>query len=142
MPRNYKPTLNTSIALLLVVAYTVFSTGVFKATHLCMGRPVSVSFFSAEAKKCPCSLFAHDDVDHCDETHELVKLQDDHQKGEVEFTWHALHTVVIGFTYPVLLQARAGDVQQNDTVSDHIPPLPLYKQHCSFIFYDDDKRFA
>ena len=66
-----------ALALVLVSIYILFSVGIIKATHFCMGREASVQFFSSEAKKCPCSLYAKEKSTCCDDQHELLKIEDE-----------------------------------------------------------------
>src|SRR5688500_15784674 len=67
--------------LLLTIAaiYLLFSVGVMKSTHFCMGREASVTFFSAESKKCACSLFSTEKDSCCDDEHEVLRVENDHQ---------------------------------------------------------------
>src|SRR5688572_29144609 len=65
------------IFVTLAAIYLLFSIGVMKATHFCMGREASVTFFSGESQKCGCSLFAGENDSCCDDEHELLKIKDD-----------------------------------------------------------------
>ena len=42
-----------ALVLLLMVVYVLFSVGIIKSTHFCMGREASVQFFTSEAKNRP-----------------------------------------------------------------------------------------
>ena len=41
-----------------------------------MGREASVAYFTSESKKCACSLFMEERDNCCDDTSELLKLED------------------------------------------------------------------
>jgi hypothetical protein len=121
----------------LVSVYTLFSVGIIKATHFCMGREASVTFFSSEAKKCPCSLFASEQNNCCDDAHELVKIE-----NEQKIISGLSLALPVWFELEKLYTARlvAGDTSLSgsaDFVNDPSPPrVPLFKIHCSFVFYD------
>jgi hypothetical protein len=131
------------LALLLVSLYIMFSVGVIKATHFCMGREASVKFFSAEAKKCPCSLYAKEKTDCCDDEHELIKIEDEQKvissisaplpiwKVERIFTERLLTFTVRS------LQPKVWDVPEKSP-----PAVPIWKANHSYIFYDNESYAA
>jgi len=127
-----------SITLLVMCAlYLLFSVGIIKATHFCMGREASVAYFTSESKKCPCSLFAKERNNCCDDTRDLLKLEDS-QKTLSAFELHFPDLTLLGELYsaatvdvnssPGLIRTVAEDEQP--------PPKILFKIHCSFVFYD------
>jgi hypothetical protein len=124
--------------IVLVAVYTLFSVGIIKATHFCMGREASVTFFSSETKKCPCSRFAAERNNCCDDSHELVKI-DNEQKVISIFSlvlpvWFELEKL---YTAQLVAAVRSSSGPAY-AVTDPLPPkAPRFKIYCSFIFYDD-----
>jgi hypothetical protein len=128
----------TTLVWMMLGVYLLFSVGILKATHFCMGREASVSYFTAEAKKCPCTLFAKDESDCCNDEHSLLKLENSQKNlktfslslpsltliGELsEFDSERLHVKL-----PVFTVFRSGLFP---------PPKILFKIYCSYVFYDD-----
>jgi hypothetical protein len=141
---------NTSNTLRVVViaiasVYLLFSVGILKATHFCMGREVSIVFFSAEAAKCACSSFAPKEKSCCDDQHDLIRLKDD-QRNISSYALSLPHLSLITNHAGVFLAAALQSVRLfNDYVNptDTSPPkIPLFKIHCSFIFYDNTAAAA
>lgn len=125
-----------------VLVYLLFSVGVLKATHFCMGREASVALFTRESEKCPCSLFAKDSDTCCDDRHELVRIDDD-QKVISPFTVAPPHRElleVFGFDEQVLHTAQFSGYAADD--SPPLLPEPRWKMYCSFVFYDDGQSAA
>lgn len=121
----------------LVSVYALFSVGIIKATHFCMGREASVVFFSAEAKKCPCSLFLKEKDHCCDDSHELVKIEGEQKTAPVLSVvlpvWFELEKLYTSQLVAADISS-AGPVFQ---VTDPSPPkVPRFKIYCSFVFYD------
>jgi hypothetical protein len=134
-----------AMSLLLVAVYILFSVGIIKATHFCMGREASVQFFTSEAKKCPCSVYANEKSSCCDDEHELLRIDDEQKtisnltaplpiwKVERIFTERLLAFTVVSST--------------DDVVDKHPkspPKIPIWKANSSYVFYDDgsDDRLA
>jgi hypothetical protein len=129
--------LSPLIVLMVCALYLLFSVGIIKATHFCMGREASVAYFTSESKKCVCSLFLDEKDNCCDDTSELLKLEDS-QKN------------LSAFELPLPMLALLGQIYSNAQgsvvkTSDHRrairgeakpPPRILYKIHCSLVFYD------
>jgi len=138
MKRNQRngQLLSPLIVLMVCALYLLFSVGIIKATHFCMGREASVAYFTSESKKCACSLFMEEKDNCCDDTSELLKLEDS-QKGLSAFEL-PVPMLALGQLYsktpgssintPHNLQATRGDAQPR--------PRILYKIHCSLVFYD------
>ena len=121
----------------LCALYLLFSVGVLKATHFCMGREASVAYFTSETEKCFCGKFAKEGEDCCDDSHELVKLEDSQK---------IINTLLLSGPDLALLREiyhRAVTSQYTAPVAsrfierDTPPPLlPLFVLHCSFVYYD------
>src|SRR5687768_5998860 len=130
MNRNINKSLMSSVrrtgVLLLLSVYLLLSVGIVKATHFCMGREASVVFFSAEAKKCACSLYAEEKDTCCDEKQELLRL-DDEQKLFSNFT---IPTPTWKLERVVTEQFVKTEVNTFDALSDDEIPtesVPLWK---------------
>ena len=103
-----------------------------------MGKEASVAYFTAETKKCACSLFAEEEQDHCcDDTQELIKLVDS-QKTLSAFQLHFPNLIVLGELYHKMQDIRSASPVHfsADKGEAGPPPKILYKVHCSFVFYD------
>lgn len=125
------------MVIVLGSVYALFSVGIIKATHFCMGREASVAIFSAEAKKCPCSLSAGEKDNCCDDAHELVRIE--HEQKVVSVlslavpVWFELEKLYTA----QLVAEQTSSFKPDYLVSDPSPPgIPLFKIHCSFVFYD------
>lgn len=132
--------MNASIATwVLCGIYMLFSVGIVKITHLCMGREASVSYFTSEAPRCACSLFAGENDSCCDDEHELLKLED-YQKSLSSFVLNIPALVCLGeiiTTHAVSAANVALRPRRNDSPQGLPPPKTLFKVHCSYVFYDD-----
>ena len=132
--------MNASIAIwTLCGIYMLFSVGIIKITHLCMGREASVSYFTSEAPRCACSLFASEKDNCCDDEHELLKLEDC-QKSLSAFVLNIPSLVFLGdiITSNVVFPGNiALHPRLYDSVEGLPPPKTLFKFHCSYVFYDD-----
>src|SRR5688500_10070657 len=136
--RGKQSTISTILVWMLCALYLLFSVGVVKATHFCMGREASVSFFSTEAKKCPCSLFAKEKDDCCDDKHDLLRL-DDFQKNLPAFSISLPALTLLGGLYDVLsaIAAENPALLRPSGSNAQRPPKILFKIHCSYVFYDE-----
>lgn len=78
--------INTSgiMVLILGAIYLLFSVGVMKATHFYMDQEASVSYFTAETKKCACSLFAGEKNNYCNDEQDHIQLEDSHKTLSVQ----------------------------------------------------------
>ncbi len=120
-----------------IFAYTLFSIGVIKATHFCMGREASVALFTTEAEKCACSAYAGEKGPCCDDDTELVRIDDDQK---------VISSLVFSGPSLFVIEALAQDDERTPKASgargyspEKGPPLPrdpLWKIHCSLVFYD------
>lgn len=125
----------------LVSVYLLFTVGILKATHFCMGREASVVLFSAEAKKCACSSFADEKEDSCcDDENDVVRIENEQKSGS-SFSltgpqWIKLENLYTS-QYVALEIHDAGQTAQEHL--DLFPQkIPLFKAHCSLVFYDDE----
>jgi hypothetical protein len=125
-------------SILLVGIYLLFSIGVLKATHFCMGRKSSETFFTTESKKCVCSAFMEEKGACCDDEQGLVKI-DNEQKTISILSLNVPQWMVLEKLYTEQLLATAEPASNDLQVRDLPPPdRPLFKIHCSYVFYDDD----
>ena len=124
--------------LVLVSVYLLFSVGILKATHFCMGREASVSFFTTESEKCGCSLYAEEKNNCCDDKQDLLKL-DKEQKTISKLSLNVPQWMVLEKLYSEQLVAfNKTETASFDTTDSSPPDIPLFKFHCSFVFYDDE----
>lgn len=129
--------LTTTLVWMTLGIYLLFSVGILKATHFCMGREASVSYFTAEAKKCPCSLFAKEKGDCCDDEHALLKLENS-QKNLKTFVLTLPSLWLIGNVFepsPEVFQNKVPVFKLDPEALP--PPKILFRLHCSYVFYDD-----
>jgi hypothetical protein len=126
-------------ALLFAFAavYLLFAVGVFKSTHYCMGRASSVTVFSSESEKCFCEKYSKEQDGCCDDEHELIQIQDDHQPA-VSYHLTVPHIYILGDLYTERLVAGFIDEAANEEVwgNDASPPVPIFKRNCSLVFYE------
>jgi len=124
--------------LMLVSIYILFSIGILKATHFCMGREASVSFFTTEAKKCGCSAYAEEKNRCCDDKQDLLKIKNE-QKTISKLSLNVPEWMILEKIYTEQWVALNETVATGIEASDPAPPdIPLFKFHCSFVFYDDE----
>ena len=123
----------------MVSVYMFFSVGILKATHFCMGREASVSWFTTEAEKCACSLYASEKESCCDDEHELIRIDND-QKIISGSAAPPPEWISLGEIYTVVNCATAITAGQTAKADDSPPPkVPRWKKLCSLVFYDDDR---
>ena len=122
---------------MLCALYLLFSVGIVKATHFCMGREASVTYFASSPQKCPCSLFAKEKDNCCKDEHELLKLEDS-QKTLPSFSLSVPVLTLLGDIYShVLLPEDNETASIGDSPADEQPPPKiLFKIYCSYVFYD------
>lgn len=125
------------VVMTLVMVYLLFSVGILKATHLCKGREASVTYFSAEADPCACSLFAEGEDHCCDNTRDLLKLENS-QKTFSFFKLTVPTLSVVGdlYTLPPVTEGTASASVQHFDTAHQPPPKVLFKLYCSFVLYD------
>ena len=137
-PLRYKLFRYTFVSLAAV--YITFSVGVMKATHFCMGREASVTYFSSESKKCACSLYAPETNRCCSDKHEVLKIEDE-QKTIQAYTIRIPQLYILEDLYTErLITSLTGDNLAKEPIEVDVspPPIPLFKTHCSFVFYDSE----
>lgn len=124
--------------IILVSVYLLFSIGILKATHFCMGREASVAFFTTETEKCACSLFAGEKDGCCDDEKDLLKLETE-QKSISTLTLSLPQWMVIEKLYTEQLVASHDPaLEKGHPSKDPLPtPIPLFKFYCSYVFYDE-----
>jgi hypothetical protein len=133
------------ILMTLAAVYLLFSVGVMKATHFCMGREASTTFFSAESEECPCSIFVKENGEGetdgcCDNAHEVIRLKDDH-KVMTAYTIRVPQLYILEdlYTERFIASLLIEDQSGRDPEPDAAPPkIPLFKTNCSFVFYDSE----
>ena len=133
---------STSAALviwMMLAIYLLFSVGIVKATHFCMGREASVSYFTGDAKKCPCALFAAEKADCCEDEQGLLKIENS-QKTLPAFALSLPSFTLLGEVYDVLSQSAGEKLTAFASFMPDVrpPARVLFKLHCSYVFYDDD----
>lgn len=102
-----------------------------------MGREASVQFFTSEAKKCPCSVYAKEKGSCCDDEHELIRI-DDEQKIISNVTAPLPVWKVERIFTERLLASSVVSAQQTVEQSPKAPPkIPIWKAISSYVFYDD-----
>jgi hypothetical protein len=141
MKRNTKhlPTVFFSAnAWALAMLYLVFSVGVIKATHFCMGSEASVAYFTTDAKGCACNAspeVATDDC--CHEQYDLLKINDVQKKLSV-FELKVPAFTLLSFLYLHMAVSETGSAASFDTEGParFMSLPPLFELFCSLIFYD------
>ena len=124
--------------VIVLSVYLLFSIGILKATHFCMGREASVAFFTTEAEKCACSAFATAEDGCCDDEKDLLKIETE-QKSISQLILNLPEWTVLEKLYTEQLVASHFPAKANGaTFSDSPrPPVPLFKVYCSYVFYDE-----
>jgi hypothetical protein len=141
MKRNPQPRTRLDapiIVLALCGLYLLFSVGIMKATHFCMGKEASVAYFTAESKDWACSIPPGEGNHCCHDKQELVKLEDSQktlsnlQLSSPTLTLlGALYNVSRGWHAPLAIHFSAYAERAQP------PPTVLFRLHCSFVFYDE-----
>ena len=127
---------NVILIGMMAAVYLLFSVGIVKATHFCMGREASVSFFTTEAEACACGS-AESGMSCCSDEHGLLKLED--SQKHISFLQAGIPVLgLLGEIYARNVDAGINAVRAGKDTSDP-PPLQttLYKLYCKFVFYDD-----
>jgi hypothetical protein len=138
--RNNIKDIATRVSLVALISiYSLFSIGIVKATHFCMGREASVAFFSAEAKKCACSIYAGEKDSCCDDEHELLRIENE-QKVVSAFAlqlpqWIELGDLLIDTN---VVHSKIESPPWDKFNQQSFPPkIPLWKMQCKMVFYDN-----
>ena len=120
----------------MCAVYLLFSVGIVKATHFCMGTEASVSFFTTEAEKCACGLSGLEQT-CCADERGLLKLHDS-QKNLSIFQMDVPVFDLLGELYTRCFKAGREVSRAARDASDP-PPFQtnLYKLYCKYVFYDD-----
>ncbi|MFZ6009099.1 MAG: HYC_CC_PP family protein [Bacteroidota bacterium] len=128
------------MVLSLTVIYLILSVGILKSTHLCMGRKASVTYFTSESKKCPCSCYRQESASCCDNEHDLIRIKDE-QKIIPAFSLNIRELFQLEELYVRQYLAYLSpepSVTAVDNQHAAPPGVALFKVHCSFVFYDDE----
>ena len=136
---NWKQTFGRIIALLLLSVYLMFSVGIIKATHFCMGREASIALFTTEAEKCACSVYAGEKDTCCDDDHELIRLEGE-QKIISTFTLSSPQFFSLDELYTKTCVASGAEPRDwiHPVDDARQPKVPRWKMHCSLVLYDDE----
>lgn len=130
-----------SLTIVLLCVYLLFSVGIIKATHFCMGREASVQFFTSEAKKCPCAKYVTEKESCCDDQHELLKVDDDHKSISKVSASDPVWKVERIFTERLLAEVLGtDDIADVKRLTKAPPKIPLWKAHRSYVFYDGESN--
>jgi hypothetical protein len=139
---RYRSKFFKAMLVAFAATYLLFSVGILKSTHYCMGREASVVLFSADAHGCACSaIFADENDGCCDDEQEVIKIRDD-QNSIGNYVIRIPQLYILDDLYTTRLITSTvidpQDVGQHQT--DNLPPpaLPLFKTNCSFVFYDSE----
>ena len=131
-------TVRNYFAIAFTCVYLVLTVGVAKTTHYCMGRLNQSDLFSFTTKKCRCSVFLKASAPCCKDEHELIVIDND-QNQEVVLSANAPGFFEIGTLFTEsLLHTAAIEGDNNESFfsdSSPPPPKPLFKLHCSLVFY-------
>lgn len=105
-----------------------------------MGREASVVLFSAEAKKCACSSFADEKNSCCDDENDVVRIENEQKSvSSLSLTgpqWIKLEDIYTS-QFVALENHDAGQTAHHD-LNLFPRKIPLFKVHCSLVFYDDE----
>lgn len=125
-----------SLYLFLAINYLLLSVGVAKTTHYCMGREIGIAYFFSEPQTCTCSAILSEPIEGCcDETTELVSIDDDQVPVQYAFDIQSLD-MDAGVLY-AFYEAPVGLENSSLHFSGLSPPVQqdLFKLHVQFIFY-------
>lgn len=138
---RYRSKFSKAAFVAFAAIYLLFSVGILKSTHYCMGRASSVVLFSANASECACEVvFGELEEDTCcSDENEVMRISDDH-KTIGTYTIRIPHLYILDDLYTTQLIALAVPEQefQSHQRNDRVPPskVPLFQTHCSLVFYD------
>lgn len=138
---SHEPTpFNTAIIVLVCGLYMLFSVGIVKATHFCMGREASVAFFTNQPANCDCPRASENDS-CCDDKHELLKV-DDSRKIISQFQLASPVLSIVRDMQPLsaLIQSTHGFSSEISEMPNS--PVALYKVYCTYVFYDEGTTLA
>jgi hypothetical protein len=126
-------------AIAFTCVYLLLTVGVAKTTHYCMGRERSFSLFTFQSEFC-CPPFAEKaDFACCNDSVELIKLEDDQQVSTTTFSnpaFEILYTLP-GFDVIVsFINQNREELHQGFIDKPPRNPRPLYSLHSSRIFYE------
>ncbi len=101
-----------------------------------MGREASVSLFTIEADKCPCSVYAGEADTCCGDSHELIKL-DNAQKLLTNCPMPVAARFVLHEVYTYLPADESEELRAVQPTDHRLPPpkVPRWKRLCSIVYY-------
>lgn len=126
-------------AIAFTCVYLTLTVGVVHATHYCMGRVKSSTFFSFESEKCACaSLTAQFEKSCCDDKVTLVKIDEDQSLSSPLSITPEFFSMWENHLPQAVEQSAGSDLS---FLAAHSGPpgsqVPLFVQHCSLIFYSE-----
>ena len=128
---------NVILIGMMAGVYLLFSVGIVKATHFCMGTEASVSFFTAEAEECACSLSGLENTSCCSDKQGLLKLED----SQKNLSFFQMSVPVLGLLGKIYTRSfdPGKEISRAGVDASDPPPLQptLYQLYCKYVFYDD-----
>jgi hypothetical protein len=126
-------------AIAFTCVYLTLTVGVVHTTHYCMGRVKSSALFSYETVKCPCFVLSGERGSCCKDSHEILKIDDDHAASAVVSVAPSFFEMGQVFVDNNPLSQKSQEFQTSfDDSSPPLDPIPLFTKHCSLVFYDDE----
>ena len=124
--------------ILLALFYVLLSAGIAKSTHYCMGKVLSVAYFSTQADTCVCDDSTEAMHGCCKDETELIKIEYDQQKVKLDLDEKSLY-----FIKPVIVptefSALINNIEEDFEFHGYdLPPpnkIPVYKLNCNFTYY-------
>jgi hypothetical protein len=139
---RYRSKFFKAILVAFAATYLLFSVGILKSTHYCMGRTASVVFFSADSHGCACSEISGMENDSCcDDEHQVLKIEDDHQNiSNYIIRIPQLYILDDLYTTRLITSSVSSRKVSEPQADNDLPPpaVPLFKTNCSFVFYDSE----
>ena len=129
--RNY-------FAIAFTCVYLVLTVGVAKTTHYCMGRLSHSRLYSFQAHKCPCFRYQSNPRACCKDVSQIITFKDDQSQAKVVGTASPVFFEIgILHSGQTPVEAEAPGALHASVFTDTSPPPapPLFKLHCSFVFY-------
>jgi hypothetical protein len=122
------------IAVILLVLYVAFSTGVVISFHYCMNDLDSLQLGAAKTEICgKCGMHQVDANACCNDEVKIFKIQDDQQTSVVNFKFSAPEALITPLPY--LSEISITNSTHELFSNNHSPPLNkqyTYLQNCVF----------
>ncbi len=123
-----------AIAVILLIFYFAFSSGVVINLHYCMNQLDSSKLGAAKSDICgKCGMHTEDSNGCCHDEVKLIKIQDDQKVASVEFQFPAPDTFVEKNNLFVFVSGI--EIEKKSEFTNHSPPLSkqdTYLQNCVF----------